>query len=281
MSGLVGGRGGEADCRLCGSHRLTTLISESEWLDFAATCTDERARHAAQINSDSALAFGGIVRCAACGFYSVARVPTPDALTGFYQNYFANQQYADKGPKKIRRAERWLRRLGALPRAGTFVDVGCNQGFAVEAARLVGMDASGIEIDASAVQNARARFPHCAFENATVAEHAATHAGRYDLVWCSEVLEHVPDFKGFARDLATLVKPGGRLYLTTPDAGHWRRPRDLTRWAETKPPEHINWFTRSNLRTLFAPHGLEVRFLWRLKPGAHMVAQRPASAQRV
>lgn len=264
-------------CRLCAGSHLKSLIDEQAWLAFAATCEDERALHAAQVQSNPELRFGGIVQCGDCGFASVAQVPSPEALTAFYQNYFANQHYADKGPKKIRRAERWLKRLGNLPQGGAFLDVGCNQGFAVEAARLSGMQANGIEIDSEAVKAAQARFPACRFINETLAEHATVNAGAYDLVWCSEVLEHVPDFGGFARDLAALVKPGGRLYLTTPDAGHWRRPGDLTRWGEVKPPEHINWFTRKNLRALFAPHGLDVRFLWRTKPGAHMIATRSTS----
>jgi 2-polyprenyl-6-hydroxyphenyl methylase/3-demethylubiquinone-9 3-methyltransferase len=45
--------------------------------------------------------------------------------------------------------------------------------------------------------------------------HAIGHAGRYDVVTCMELLEHVPDPASVVRALAVLVVPGGHLFVST------------------------------------------------------------------
>ncbi len=47
--------------------------------------------------------------------------------------------------------------------------------------------------------------------------------GSVDLVWCSEVLEHVPDALGLLQDVRRVLRPHGRLVLTTPCHTFWRR----------------------------------------------------------
>ena len=49
----------------------------------------------------------------------------------------------------------------------------------------------------------------------TVEEHAAKHAGQYDVVTCMEMLEHVPDPQSVVRACAQLVKPGGDVFFST------------------------------------------------------------------
>ena len=56
-------------------------------------------------------------------------------------------------------------------------------------------------------------------EDGQVAEpaetHAFEHAGRYDVVTCMEMLEHVPDPAAVVRALAALVVPGGHVFVST------------------------------------------------------------------
>src|SRR4029079_549027 len=44
---------------------------------------------------------------------------------------------------------------------------------------------------------------------------AAEEPARFDAVTCMELLEHVPDPAAFVRECATLLKPGGCLYVST------------------------------------------------------------------
>ena len=48
----------------------------------------------------------------------------------------------------------------------------------------------------------------------------AADLGRYDQVFCLEVIEHIRDDRKLLRDLARVTRPGGRLLLTTPYSYH-------------------------------------------------------------
>jgi 2-polyprenyl-6-hydroxyphenyl methylase/3-demethylubiquinone-9 3-methyltransferase len=54
-----------------------------------------------------------------------------------------------------------------------------------------------------------------AYEAASAEELAAREPGRYDVVTCMEVLEHVPDPSSTVRACAALAKPGGRVFFAT------------------------------------------------------------------
>jgi len=261
-------------CRLCDCPDADTVLSQADWLAHADRCRDERARMAALVRETPALDFGDIVRCRGCGLLSVARVPDDAALGDFYRQYYANAGYARKTGRKIARATRRIRRLQRRAAGRSFLDVGCNLGFAVEAARRLGLEAEGIDVDDAALALAAETFPGARFQTMTVQAMAAT-GRRFATVYCSEVLEHVRDIRGFAAALAALVDDGGVLFLTTPDGGHWRVPKPLVRWAEIKPPEHLTWFAKPHLRRLFEAQGLTVGFGFNPKPGIKMLARRP------
>jgi SAM-dependent methyltransferase len=215
------------------------------------------------------------VRCSGCGFIWVNPTPSEADLAAFYSHYRGTTSYAAKRDKKIRRSLRRIRKLAKQVPGRRFLDVGCNLGFAIEAARLAGFTATGIDVDPHAVSLARAQFPEASFHVGAV--EAMVETGEtFDLVHCSEVIEHLPDVRPFARALADLTRPGGALFLTTPDAGHIRRPRNFLEWDAVKPPEHLCWFTRKNVRMLFEGLGFDpIRFLFNLKPGIKMVATKP------
>jgi SAM-dependent methyltransferase len=86
-------------------------------------------------------------------------------------------------------------------------------------------------------------------------------------VWCSEVLEHIPDVAGALLEVRRVLKPGGRLLLTVPYHGRLQAAAvALTRFDSHFDPlgQHVRFFTRTSLaRTLeasgFAP--VEIRKL--------------------
>ena len=87
-------------------------------------------------------------------------------------------------------------------------------------ARLVGVaEVTGFDVDAEALELLRAAFPGQRFVEADVtSEIPAEELGGYELVIAGEVLEHVPDADSFLRGCASLLRPGGRLCVTVPNA---------------------------------------------------------------
>jgi SAM-dependent methyltransferase len=106
--------------------------------------------------------------------------------------------------------------LAALPHEGaSLLDVGCGFGFTVDAWRRVRRaDAVGLELAEYGAAGARLLDIPVYRE---MLEDCAPLAGRlFDVVYASEVVEHVPDPQAFVALLARHVAPGGVLVLTTP-----------------------------------------------------------------
>ena len=76
---------------------------------------------------------------------------------------------------------------------------------------------------------------------------------RYDLVFCSEVLEHVPNPKGMFKELISVLTPTGKLVITTPNIGRIAPlfVKNILGWIS--PPNHINLITLRGL-SLLAKH---------------------------
>jgi SAM-dependent methyltransferase len=222
-----------------------------------------------------------LYECRECALLYLDPPPTPLELAESYADTYsgATQSYFTKVEKKLRRSRGRARDFAAAMPGGQaagrrFLDVGCSGGFMVEAAREAGFEAHGLEADGPALQFAQHHFPGNTWWHGLLGRVDLGDL-RFDAVYCSEVIEHAPDCHGFVAELARLMKPGALLYLTTPDLGHWRRPRDVTRWDAYCPPSHCVYYSRPNLRRLLADHGLEVkRFRWAFKPGIKLFARK-------
>ena len=216
--------------------------------------------------------------CAACGTAFMHPLPTAEEVTGIYDDSYdgATTGYFAKVDKKIRRSRRRMRYLSRFIQGGRFLDIGCNGGFMVEAARERGFDAHGLDIDGVSIAYARRHYPNNAFFHGTAESFAAgPEVPRFDLVYCSEVIEHLPDVQGFAAAVAGLLRPGGVFFVTTPDISHWRRPRDLLAWDAFCPPSHCIYFNPGSLRLLLERHGLQVvRRRLAFKPGIKLLCRR-------
>ncbi len=78
----------------------------------------------------------------------------------------------------------------------------------------------------------------------------------FDLVLCAETVEHVRDVQLLLSEIRRVLRPGGRLALTTPAA------RPLVRPAHPLSP-HLRVFTRRSLRRLLDELGFDVASLRR------------------
>ena len=78
--------------------------------------------------------------------------------------------------------------------------------------------------------------------------------GDFDLVNCGDILEHLRDPCSMLSRLNALLKTGGYLVLSVPNAGHWSVVRDLLKGRFQYVPAgilcvtHLRWFTESSIR---------------------------------
>lgn len=217
-----------------------------------------------------------IVECRECGLRHVRDMPTPETLNAFYSRYPGNDKNIRNAGRKIRRWQRKLLPLRLLARGKRFLDLGCNTGFAVEAARRLGYEATGYDLSDAAIEHARAAYPRCEFHHG-VADAAASSGKTYDAVLCAEMIEHLTELDSLGQALSRLVSPGGVLYLTTPDAGRLRNPGRLLAWKEVCPPEHLIYFGREQIRRFLEGLGFRVILflpVWH-KASLRVLARKP------
>jgi 2-polyprenyl-3-methyl-5-hydroxy-6-metoxy-1,4-benzoquinol methylase len=146
--------------------------------------------------------------------------------------------------------------LRRYPPAGKRVlDYGCMDGVFTFALQRAGARAVGHDISPAAIAQARAFRGEAA---APVFTLDAPEPGAFDLVFCCEVLEHVPDDRAFVGQLVGHLAAGGTLVGTTPvgrsfwDPDHKREydERSLTSALEPWGRVRLGRFYRSPLRNL-------------------------------
>lgn len=108
-----------------------------------------------------------------------------------------------------------LRRLLGNHCRGYLLDVGCGLGYLTEAVG-GGFVRTGVDLDFSALkENSRRGLNNMLQANAIK---LPFKEGSFDIIICSELLEHLQDGmdKSALREMARILKPGGRLLITVP-----------------------------------------------------------------
>lgn len=106
------------------------------------------------------------------------------------------------------------------PLAGKIVaDIGCGGGILAESMARKGAQVTGIDLSEKALKVADLHSLESGvqvrYEMISAEELATREPGRYDVVTCMEMLEHVPDPAAIVKACATLVKPGGHVFFST------------------------------------------------------------------
>ncbi|PSF14390.1 bifunctional 3-demethylubiquinol 3-O-methyltransferase/2-polyprenyl-6-hydroxyphenol methylase [Marinobacter fuscus] len=101
------------------------------------------------------------------------------------------------------------------------LDVGCGGGLLAEGMALRGAHVTGIDMGEAPLSVAKLHGMESGvtvdYRQTTVEELARhpEHAGQYDVVTCLEMLEHVPDPASVIRACASMLRPGGDLFVST------------------------------------------------------------------
>ena len=158
----------------------------------------------------------------------------------------------------------WERRRALLlaeARPGERVlDLGCGAGRFVAALRDGGADPVGVEIAEAALERARRNAPGADLRLLEPDGSLPLEHGSVDLVWCSEVLEHVADTEHLLLEARRVLRRGGRLLITVPFHGRVKAALiGLLRFERHFDPtgQHLRFYTAGSLARTLADAGFD------------------------
>jgi 2-polyprenyl-3-methyl-5-hydroxy-6-metoxy-1,4-benzoquinol methylase len=139
---------------------------------------------------------------------------------------------------------------------GRLLDVGCGDGEFLHRMTQLGWKGQGIDFDAAAIAAGRQKYGLDLmtgdFQSARFDEKD------FDAVTMSHVIEHVPDPVGCLEKCRDLLRPGGRLIVTTPNTLSLGHARFGQAWRGLEPPRHLHIFTPRLLGEIARRAGLRV-----------------------
>jgi 2-polyprenyl-3-methyl-5-hydroxy-6-metoxy-1,4-benzoquinol methylase len=264
---------------------LMPLTPAADWVATECVlCGPIEASVVLAIPAGDGAAATSVVRCARCGLRRLTPRPGPAALTAFYgTDYNAFVGRTRSGTKqrvwdRLRDASarpigydvavpaRWI--LGPFAnwafdinvplgrRTGLrVIDIGCGFGDLLIYLRSRGCETLGVDLDPRSA--AQAAHYGVDIRVGTVSD-LALPAASFDVAVMCHSLEHVPDPSADLREVARILKPGGRLHIAVPNgasAGLQIEGRD---WAHLSHPLHVWFFDRTTLGALLERHGFRL-----------------------
>lgn len=207
-----------------------------------------------------------IMQCAGCTLRFLWPQPGSDEQTTLYsEQYFHSAEGLDQGyAEYVSQADNHratfrdrLRLLPAPSGEARLLDVGAAAGFFVEQATAAGWRAEGIELSRWATEYA-ANVVGVPVREGTLRD-AAFADRSFDAVTMWEVIEHLPDPRAELAEVRRILRPGGMLHFSTPDAGSMVAKLSGRRWLGwRKIPEHLFYFDLASLRRLLSDEGFEI-----------------------
>jgi len=131
-----------------------------------------------------------------------------NALRGDLEWHINNKEVRKTSSKMIIK-----KLLGINPTAKKILDIGCGIGTTLLEAKKLGLKCKGIEPNSFACNYAKQHYNLDIVEDYFCPEH---FVDTFDIIILQQVLEHVPQPQQFMKDVFSVLKPSGLLFLSVP-----------------------------------------------------------------
>jgi len=201
-----------------------------------------------------------IIRCRDCHHHFVDPLRPDNELGALYEAYYGRivptntHRYSRLRATLLRETLPGQDFLGAAV-GKSLLDVGCGSGDFLIQARALGFEATGIDVDPTAIDAARALgfVAHRGAANIDTLQGA-----RFDVITLNQVIEHVEDPRGTLASLREKLSDSGILFVATPNGRSASLQRTGRNWINWHVPYHQHIFSPESLRISADASGLRL-----------------------
>jgi len=195
-----------------------------------------------------------LVQCTACSTLFTENLPTEEDLAALYDIYYDEAKLECPG-FLYGRLDEVVRHLEDYRRLNRWLDVGFGAGLLMLSAERLGWQPIGTEVSEAAFVRMRDRGLEVHLGDL---ESCGFSAESFDVVSMVEVIEHVNDPLALIGEAARLLRPGGGLYLTTPNSQSLSYRTLRNEWSVVTPPHHLQLFSLKGVEAMLSRVGLTV-----------------------
>jgi SAM-dependent methyltransferase len=175
---------------------------------------------------------------------------TPDQ--GTFQHHLARYEFA----------------LRQMRRGEAVLDTGCGVGYGTFMLAKKARETLGVDYSMPALARARERYaaPHLSYARMDC-QRLALRSGSFDLVVSFEMFEHLEHGEDYLRECHRVLRPGGRLILSTPNRAAWEIHM---RSIQVENEFHVNMVDLRQLRRALTPLFSKVDILGQRRRGSRL-----------
>jgi SAM-dependent methyltransferase len=193
-----------------------------------------------------------LIECKGCGCISAGVRENQFVADDIYEEYYREASFEIPGPADAS-LDHLVASFEPSRLTGRLIDIGYGEGGLLNAAQRRGWSCYGTELDLRALELGKRRGwavsrPGC---------YDRLPEEGFDVVTMIEFLEHVSEPQESLKTALRLLRPGGILYLTTPNARSLNRRLLGLEWSVICPPDHLTIWTADGLRSALAGAGFK------------------------
>jgi 2-polyprenyl-3-methyl-5-hydroxy-6-metoxy-1,4-benzoquinol methylase len=237
------------------------LIDQGEWSDWSCSACSSREGEVL-FRQENRTFFS----CSRCGM--ISQMVFGLEKKTYSQDYFF-QEYQEQYGRTYLEDFDHIRSLGdqrikhmkpMLPKGGKILEIGCAYGPFIQAAKDRGFEALGTDINSGAIEyiTKELGFQGIRGDFLQIPLEVLGGAASYDAVCLWYVIEHFPQVFKLLEKVKKLLKPGGILAFSTPNArggtGRW----DPWRFYTSSPQDHYTLWSPENSRKVLDRFGFGV-----------------------
>ncbi len=189
-------------------------------------------------------------RCKNCKTIFLPKLPSKRVLNKYYSSQFTYND-GKQNENVIRKQSKCI--LSSLKKlsnnAQTICDVGSGYGYFMDEARKKGYIVEGVEPSIQLADYTFKKYQLPVYSG-NLASYIIKNNNQFDIVTCIHVIEHVVNIKEFISQLVRLVKPGGVLFIETPNSDSHLLYVEKDEYTFLIPPEHLWLLSKDSIKNI-------------------------------